>query len=121
MTSHPAYGRRFGHDHVALSNYWDAWGAYGSRGTDTHGAFANVSFGWHETQDAAWGMANHRYVGKCQIALPYVENAECARYDVAALFATPRATPLYFAGAVDDFDTEAGELARSHAQSLQAR
>lgn len=106
MTRHPAYRRRDGHDHVALSNYWDAWGAYGPRGSTTHAALANVSFGWHETQDAAWGMANHRHVGKCQIALPYVENYACARRGAAALLAAPRATPLYFAGAVDDFDTE---------------
>ena len=33
MASHPAYHRRSGHDHVALFNYWDAWGAYGERGT----------------------------------------------------------------------------------------
>lgn len=106
MMDHPAYHRRSGHDHVVLSNYWDAWGAFGPRGSATHAALANVSFGWHETQDAAWGMANHRHVGKCQIALPYVETPECARRTAAELAATPRTTPVYFAGAVDDFDTE---------------
>lgn len=67
MRGHPAYGRRQGHDHLLLFNHWDAWGALGPRGSEVHSAFANVSLGWHETQDAAWGMANHRHVGKCQV------------------------------------------------------
>ena len=53
MRSHPAYSRRHGHDHIVLFNYWDAWGIFGDRNTPTHNAFRNISFGWHETQDAA--------------------------------------------------------------------
>lgn len=66
MRNHPAYSRHWGHDHLLLFNYWDAWGVFGKRGTSTHAAMSNVSLGWHETQDVAWGMANHRHVGKCQ-------------------------------------------------------
>lgn len=76
--SHPAYARRWGHDHLVLTNYWDAWGMFGGKGTASHAALANVSFGWHETSAAAWGMAAVRHVGKCQVALPYVETASCA-------------------------------------------
>lgn len=67
MHAHPAYHRRWGHDHLLLFNHWDAWGCFGDRSKSSHAAFANVSFGWHETQDVAWGMANHRHVGKCQV------------------------------------------------------
>ena len=78
MLDHPAYKRRHGHDHLVLSNYWDAWRAFGGRASTSRALLANVSFGWHETSDAAWGMANHRHVGKCQIVLPYVEPESCA-------------------------------------------
>ena len=71
-------------------------------------SFEQVSMGWHETQDAAWGMANHRHVGKCQIALPYVESTACARQTEPELLASSRPVPLYFAGAVADFDTRPG-------------
>jgi hypothetical protein len=76
--SHPAYARRWGHDHLMLTNYWDAWAAFGGRETASRAALANVSFGWHETSGAAWGMAAVRHVGKCQVALPYVEPMSCA-------------------------------------------
>ena len=107
------YARRLGHDHVVLFNYWDAWGIFGGLDRNgfhvpSHRALANVSFGWHETQDAAWGLANHRHVGKCQVALPYVESAACARQSAVALQSAARNTPLFFAGAGVDFDTEAG-------------
>ncbi len=113
MARHPAYARHHGHDHVLLFNYWDAWGTLGgldSRGAlvPTHRALANVSLGWHETHDAAWGLANHRHVGKCQVALPYVETPECARRTAAELQAVERSAPLYFGGAAADFDTEPG-------------
>ena len=104
MQAHPAYRRRAGHDHLLLSNYWDAWGAYGERGTPEHAALANVTLGWHETAAAAWGMANHRHVGKCQISLPYVEPPRCAAQSEASLLARERSAPLFFAGGVDDFE-----------------
>ena len=106
ILAHPAYTRRRGHDHLVLFNYWDAWGIFGARGTPTHAAFANVTFGWHETQDAKWGMANHRHIGKCQISLPYVESAHCARRGVTALLGASRPVPAFFAGAAADFDTQ---------------
>ena len=124
MARHPAYERRHGHDHVILFNYWDAWGVFGGRGSASHMQLTNVSLGWHETQDASWGMANHRHVGKCQIALPYVETAWCARQPTAALTTAPRPAPLFFSGAVDDFDTERGSAAcpnvARHAISIRA-
>ena len=95
MQAHPAYRRRAGHDHLLLSNYWDAWGAYGERGTPEHAALANVTLGWHETAAAAWGMANHRHVGKCQISLPYVEPPRCAAQSEASLLARERSAPLF--------------------------
>ena len=107
MQRHPAYARNAGHDHVLLFNYWDAWGVFGARGSPSHAALANLSLGWHETQDAAWGMANHRHVGRCQVALPYVEVRECARLAPAVLASWRRPTPVYFAGAAADFDTDA--------------
>ena len=109
MVTHPAYRRRVGHDHVLLFNYWDAWGAFGQRGSASHAAFENVTLGWHETQDAAWGMANHRHVGKCQFALPYVESAACARRTPAELLSVPRPNSVFFSGAAADFDTQSGD------------
>ena len=108
MRTHPAYQRSQGHDHLVLFNYWDAWGAIGPRGSAAYHAFENISLGWHETYDAAWGMANHRYVGKCQISLPYVEPPQCAALSEEALLGTNRTTSLFFAGARADFDTAAG-------------
>ena len=111
MLAHPVYARRHGHDHLLLSNYWDAWGALGARGSASHTALSNVTVGWHETQRAAWGMANHRYVGKCQVALPYVETARCAARSESALLSADRPAPLFFSGSVSDFDTTPGEAA----------
>ena len=112
MLSHPAYGRRHGHDHLLLFNHWDAWGAFGDRWSHTHSALSNVSFGWHETADAAWGMANHRHVGKCQLVLPYVEPRACAELPEAMIAADgsfgSRTTSIFFAGAAADFDTPDG-------------
>jgi hypothetical protein len=67
MRRHPAYRRKWGHDHLLLFNHWDAWASFGPRHSSAYSSLANVSLGWHETQDAAWGMANHRHVGKCQV------------------------------------------------------
>lgn len=106
MQAHPAYRRAQGHDHLVLFNYWDAWAAVGSRGSAARGAFENVTLGWHETHEAAWGMANHRHVGKCQVNLPYVEPPQCAALTEQALLKAKRPTPLFFAGAGNDFDTE---------------
>ena len=103
-----------GHDHLLLFNYWDAWGALGARGSAVHAALANVSLGWHETHDAAWGMANHRHVGKCQLALPYVESAHCAMRAASDLLAAKRPVPLFFSGAIADFDTQSGSGACPH-------
>ena len=45
-------------------------------------------------------MANHRQVGKCQLALPYVEPASCAAASEQELLAGAReGVHLYFAGA----------------------
>ncbi|KAL1495943.1 hypothetical protein AB1Y20_014585 [Prymnesium parvum] len=108
MRSHPAYSRHWGHDHLLLFNYWDAWGVFGKRGSSTHAAMSNVSLGWHETQDVAWGMANHRHVGKCQLVLPYVEPVQCSSQEELELFPVDgvRSIPFFFAGAHADFDTE---------------
>ena len=111
MHEHPAYRRRQGHDHLALSNYWDAWGAFGDATSASHAALANVTFGWHETSAAAWGMANHRHVGRCQVALPYVESEHCAARPVAELLAAPRPASLFFSGSVAEFDTRPGATA----------
>jgi GR25 family glycosyltransferase involved in LPS biosynthesis len=108
MRTHPAYQGSHGHDHLVLFNYWDAWSAVGPRGSDAYHAFENISLGWHETYDAAWGMANHRYVGKCQVSLPYVEPPQCAALSEEALLRANRTTSLFFAGARGDFDTGAG-------------
>lgn len=108
MRLHPAYRRSQGHDHLALFNYWDAWSAIGPRGSAAYHAFENISLGWHETYDAAWGMANHRYVGKCQVSLPYVEPPQCAAQSEKALLGVNRTASLFFAGARSDFDTASG-------------
>ena len=106
MQAHPAYQRARGHDHLVLFNYWDAWAAIGPRGSFARRAFENVTVGWHETHEVAWGMANHRHVGKCQVNLPYVEPPQCAVLTESALLKAQRPTPLFFAGAGNDFDTE---------------
>jgi len=106
MQAHPAYRRAQGHDHLVLFNYWDAWAAIGPRGSAARHAFENVTLGWHETHEAAWGMANHRHVGKCQVSLPYVEPPQCSALTEQALLKAKRPTPLFFAGAGTDFDTE---------------
>lgn len=111
MAGHPAYRRRDGRDHVLLFNYWDAWGTFGSAASASRAALSNVSFGWHETSAAAWGMANHRHVGRCQVALPYVENSHCSARPVADLLAAPRPVPLFFSGSVSEFDTRPGAVA----------